>query len=256
MHLFLLPHQDDEAPVFLELERLAREGQPIRIVYLTTGNPSTDPYPRRNAESLSVLSRLGVSPESVIFLGDRLRIQDAKLQLHLEAAFDALVDLIPASASIKICVPAWEGGHHDHDAAYLLGSALAQHWNCASGSHQFPYYHGYKLPGILFKVLDPIDLNGPAIIDPIPWAKRVLYLRLLFSYKSQIGSWVGLGPFFALHMLMRGTQIRQTLQIHRASQKPHTGEMLYERRSFSSFPAFQADTSAFSQKHLPEQFKA
>lgn len=256
MHLFLLPHQDDEAPVFFELERLAQAGQPIRVVYLTTGNPSPEPSPSRNAESVSVLSRLGVGAGSVVFLGDQLRIQDGLLQRHLDAAFEALVAMLQGtSTSITLHVPAWEGGHHDHDAAYLLGAALAQRWDCAANSHQFPYYHGYKLPGILFKVLDPIDLNGPTISDPIPWTKRIFYLRLLFTYRSQIGSWIGLGPFFVLHMLLRGTQNRQKLMVDRVCQKPHPSDLLYERRSFSSFPKFQSDTEEFSLKHLPELFK-
>ena len=252
MHLFLLPHQDDEAPVFFEIERLAHEGLPVRIVYLTTGNASTEPYHRRNAESLAVLSRLGVPATSVVFLGDALRIQDGQLQKHLEAAFSELRSMVVDSSQVSIHVPAWEGGHHDHDAAYMLGAALAQLWKCESSSFQFPFYHGYRLPSILFRVLNAIDLNGPVVADTIPWTKRLLYMRLLFTYKTQLGSWIGLGPFYVVHILLRGTQVRQKLSIDRVRHKPHEGNMLYERRSFCTYSKFQTDTAAFFETHLPK----
>jgi LmbE family N-acetylglucosaminyl deacetylase len=251
VHLFLFPHQDDESPVFFEIERLVQRGQPIRIFFLTTGRDSGKPHPARNAESLRVLSRLGVARDDVIFLGDAHEIPDGQLQKHLSVAFATVTNMVSGHTVASLHVTAFEGGHQDHDAAYLLGTALAQQWNCLDNSFQFPYYHGNRLPGILFKVLDPLAANGPAVKDRIPWGKRLRYLGLLFSYRTQFTTWLGLGPFFLLHFILSGTQVRQHLSIDRVRQKPHEGSMFYERRAFSSYPQFQTDTAAFANQHLP-----
>lgn len=249
-HLFLLPHQDDETPVLLEIERLARAGEPLCIVYLTTGQRNGNACPVRNRESLEVLATLGVPSESLWFLGAELQIPDGQLQMHLSPAWESLQRRFSDTPPQSLHMPAWEGGHQDHDAAHLLAVTLAQQWGRLQESWQFPYYHGHKLIGILFKVLDPLAANGAAISDPIPFATRWRYLRLLLNYKSQRLSWVGLGPFFALHYAFYGTQVRQPVSVARLGEKPHPGAMLYERRSFSSYPDFEAATLEFRQQYL------
>lgn len=250
MNLFLFPHQDDEVPVFLEIATLVQSQQPLTIVYLTTGQSTTETCERRNRESLNVLEKLGVHRSQVHFLGAPMGVADGSLQRHLEALRLAIIDLVKDSPVTGLYMPAWEGGHPDHDAAHLLGLSLAKQWDCAPQSHQFPYYHGEGLKGMLFKTLSPLPQNGPPKTQKISAAKRFRFLGLLLAYKSQLKTWVGLGPFFVLHYVFEGTQLLQGISFGRVREKPHPGPMLYERRRFCTFDRFQQDTADFTNRYV------
>lgn len=249
-HLFLFAHQDDEMPALWEIERLTRSGQRLCLVYLTTGQASPQGCERRNQESLTVLQRVGVDASQVWFLGAERGIPDGQLQQHLEPAWQALIHRFDHQAPASLHLLAWEGGHQDHDASHLLGMALAQRYERVEQSYQVPYYHGKDLPGILFKVLAPLTANGPSLTEAMPLTARWRYLRFLLVYRSQLTTWIGLGPFFLLHYLWRGTLVRQRLSRARIDEKPHPGPMLYERRGFGDYTRFVTDTAAFKASHL------
>jgi LmbE family N-acetylglucosaminyl deacetylase len=80
----------------------------------------------RDNESRVCLMRLGVEEEQIIFLGTESRIPDGHLVNHLEQCFWSLVEKTKNHAFAEIYTPAWEGGHQDHDAAFLIGLALAR----------------------------------------------------------------------------------------------------------------------------------
>lgn len=251
IHLFLFPHQDDEAPVFLEIERLVQARAALAIVYLTSGARSGEPELRRTTESLDVLGRLNVPREAIHFVGSDMKVPDGDLMSHLDALHGWLTALIARSGGLaSLHMPAWEGGHQDHDAAHLLGVALAAEQQALAQAYQFPYYHGRNLPGILFRTLSPLTPNGATVEDRIGWGQRLRYLGHLTRYRSQLTTWIGLGPFFVLHYLLRGTQVRQPVSTARVFERPHEGPMLYERRNFSDYERFQAKADDFRRRHL------
>ena len=253
LHVFLFPHQDDEVPVLLEIERLLKAGEPMALVYLTSGARSGEPELRRTAESLSVLGDLGVPRDAIHFVGSDMRVPDGDLMSHLEALHGWLNGLIARNGGLaSLHMPAWEGGHQDHDAAHLLGVALAAEHQALPRARQFPYYHGRNLPGILFRTLSPLAPNGPVQHDRIGLGQRLRYLGYLTRYKSQLTTWVGLGPFFVLHYLFRGTQVRQPVSTARVFERPHEGPMLYERRNFSDYQRFQDKADAYRRQHLAQ----
>jgi hypothetical protein len=250
MNLFLFPHQDDEVPVFHEIDKLVQSNQPITIVYLTTGQASPDNCERRNRESMRVLEQLGIKASQVHFIGAQIGVADGSLHHHLARLQSTVSDLMKGSQVSALYMPAWEGGHQDHDAAHVLGLALAKEWGCLPQAHQFPYYQGEGLKGILFKTLSPLAQNGQPMVERISVPKRIKYLGLLFAYRSQAKTWIGLGPFFVLHYLFKGTQVLQDVSLARVNQKPHPGALLYERRQFCTFDRFQQETANFLRQHL------
>ncbi len=253
LHVFLFPHQDDEAPVFLEIERVVSAGGSLAIVYLTSGALSGESDLRRTAESLAVLGRMKVPPKAIHFIGSTMKVPDGDLVSHLEPLHHWLNGLVREGGGIaSIHMPAWEGGHQDHDAAHLLGVALAHEHQVLSTAFQFPYYHGRNLPGILFRTLHPLAPNGKAKCDRMNWRQRLRYLSFLTQYRSQLTTWIGLGPFFVLHYLLWGAQVRQPVSVSRVFERPHQGPMLYERRNFSDFARFEAKSHAYRTRHLPK----
>ncbi len=253
VHLFLLPHQDDETPVLHQIESLAAQKEHLLIAFLTSGTFSGAPAPVRDAESLDVLGRIGVQPSAVRFIGTELKVPDGDLMPHLDALYRSLMEQVQLSGGLaSLCVPAWEGGHQDHDAAHLLGLAIAKSCSALERASQFPYYHGRDLPGILFRTLQPLASNGTPITHRLSWGQRLRFMGYLTRYRSQWSSWIGLGPFFVLHYLFWGTQVRQPVSTSRVFERPHEGPMLYERRRFSSYERFLAATQQFRDRHLAQ----
>jgi LmbE family N-acetylglucosaminyl deacetylase len=231
--LFLFAHQDDEFGVYQRILDRRRAGLRVACAYLTDGATAHASAARRNGESLAVLAALGVAPEDVAFAGQELGIGDARLPLHLANASAWLDRWLHSFGAIdSLHLPAWEGGHHDHDALHALGAHAANRLGLLARTFQFSLYQARALPGPLFRVLSPLPENGPASLTRIAWRERLRFLRHCLSYSSQRGTWLGLFPFVLAHYLLRGVQALQPVAPGRTGQRPHAGPLYYEKRRF------------------------
>ncbi|MFT4840733.1 MAG: LmbE family N-acetylglucosaminyl deacetylase [Planctomycetota bacterium] len=232
--LFLLAHQDDEFGVFDEIRRAALNGTAI-CAYFTDGAAGSEPS-RRNRESLTVLQRLGVPAEDVRFLGEANGIADGRLFEQLDVVAKALQQLlssIPDDAMVYL--PAWEGGHHDHDGLHAVAALLLHKQGQLGRAKQFALYHAHRCVGPFFRVLQPLKENGTITVQRLQFGNRLRYLRHCLSYPSQAKTWLGLFPFVALAMLLRGRQSMQAVQVERVRQRPHAGKLYYEKRGFLAY---------------------
>lgn len=231
--LFLFAHQDDEFGVFQKIIDEQRNGRRVFCAYLTDGVFEGKSSLRRNRESLAVLRQLGVQEEDIFFAGHTLSIPDGSLPDHLKIASDWIANWLASYQEVMaIYLPAWEGGHHDHDALHALGVIVAEKSGLMDVARQFPLYNGYKCDGPLFRVLLPLPMNGDLEVVKVHWDNRLRFLRYCLSYPSQMITWVGLFPFALLHYVFYGTQVLQTVSRERIRQRPHSGPLYYERRNF------------------------
>ncbi|MCZ4280909.1 PIG-L family deacetylase [Kiloniella laminariae] len=253
LHVFLFSHQDDEFGVFKVIEDLKDNLENAHFIYLTSGTFDGNLSASRNKESLNVLSKFGITSEQVHFIGGQQQIADGQLYKNISAAENTLHHLFK-----KIGVPntlyihAWEGGHQDHDAAHLLGLALATRYNCLKNTFQFSLYNGYALPWIFYRVLTPISHNGEIIKIRISWKERWRYLKHCCSYPSQLKTWIGLFPFTLCHYLFDGHQKLQPCSLEPIIKAPHEGTLLYEARKVTSYGEFSEKTTGFIQKLVKE----
>ncbi len=246
MVIFIFAHQDDECWCFYEIRRLVSRGDEVKIVYLTSGTFDGSLSPVRNAESIAVLGEIGVPKENIFFLGTHEKIRDGRLCEGLEVVFNSFITFTDeAGAPSSLYFPAWEGGHQDHDAAHLVGIALAKHFRILDQCYQFPLYTGVNLPSIFFRTFACLPENGEPIVSKIPWKDRIRFIKLCFSYPSQIKSWIGLFPFFMMHHIIYGTQSLQHVSVDRINFAPHSGTLLYERRQAYSYEIFIQETCDF-----------
>ncbi|MBI5279817.1 MAG: PIG-L family deacetylase [Burkholderiales bacterium] len=228
--VFLFAHQDDEFGVFQRIEQERRMGRRVWCIYFTGVGSA-----RRNRESLAVLQHLGVAGADVVFAGEGLGIGDAQLLQQLPAAVQWLRDWLAQHQPDSVYVPAWEGGHPDHDSLHAMVAHLAP-----ANAWQFSLYNAWLRPAPLFRVLAPLPANGPATCERIPWRDRLRYLRLCLCYPSQATSWLGLFPFVLLHYLLHGTQCVQPVDAGRVRERPHEGTLYYEARRFQTWEAVSA----------------
>lgn len=249
--VFLFAHQDDEVNVLSIIESHVLMAQRTVCIYMTNGRFGNVSSDRRNAESMRVLYQLGVAVSDIHFLGQSMEVPDGKLYEHLEGVFTGCYDLMILYGTVQtLFIPAYEGGHQDHDAAHLIGLALARGIGVLDKTFQFSGYHGKGLPWIFFKVMSPIPENGLVVEFPIPWSLRLKYLGFCFYYLSQWKTWIGLLPFVVLHYLVHGTQQLQNVSFERAIQKPHSGKLLYEKRCFLEYKIFLKTATPFIQKYI------
>jgi hypothetical protein len=145
----------------------------------------------------------------------------------------------------RLFTHAYEGGHQDHDAAYVLGLHVAQKWGIMDRAFQTALYCKDGIPTPFFRMFHPLKANGSPIQYRIPLKERLRYLGFYFAYHSQWKSWIGLWPFVLLHYLFEGTEVHQPLIPERLTERPHSGSLLYEQRGFFTFERFSDWTTPF-----------
>jgi len=130
--LILAPHPDDEVVAcgIAAMRAIAASGAHVFVFYLTTGVVQRDAlWPwrrpshgarllRRQAEAQQAAALLGLEPVGVLNVASR------HLRYHLDAAFGAVAEAIATSGADEVWVPAFEGGHQDHDAANALAARV------------------------------------------------------------------------------------------------------------------------------------
>lgn len=241
--LALFAHPDDEFAVFPWLQAAARDGRKTYCVWLTDGGAGGQDILRRNRESIRVLDRLGLDVTDMHFVGAEWNVPDGGLYLRLDDVVPRLVERFGHFALMaELLIPAWEGGHHDHDAAHLAGLALA-----APGREirQYSLYQGNKLSGPWFRVLSPLPENGPQdVISTTLWERLGHAVRCL-RYSSQWRSFLGLLPFYLLRMLRTDAFVLQPVDPARTVVRPHDGLLLYERRGGPTWQEFAAHTRKY-----------
>ena len=245
--LFLFPHQDDEFGVFFQIEREQAAGRSVYCVYVTDGSNTADPH-RRNAESRAVLEKLGVPADNIIFLGSKLQISDGQLHTQVKKFLRWFGSFFDAYPSVHACfIPAWEGGHPDHDMLHAATVKLLGWRNQLDIARQYPLYNGYDCRSPLFRALAPLSENGAVEQAKLSLRQRLRYLRFCLAYPSQWKSWIGLFPFVCWRYLIDGKQYLQRPSIDRITQPPHPGTLYYERRSLLDWEAMQDAVSRISE---------
>lgn len=243
--LFLFAHQDDEFGIFQKIVDELHAGSHVCCAYLTQGGRSNSLAERRNLESLSVLSKLGVSNKDIFFAGDILKIRDGKLLENIDLASSWINTWWSNYPQIRsLYVPAWEGGHPDHDVLHAITVRAAQENNILSLARQFSLYNGYRCSGPLFRVLLPIPTNGLVECRTISLVNRLRFLRHCLSYPSQKLTWLGLFPFILLHYIFFGIQNTQPINAERIGHRPHSGRLYYEWRGFCTWENMETHLSA------------
>lgn len=228
--VFVFAHQDDEYGALPWIEHEIRSSNNVWCVYLTDG-ASRVPAAVRDYESRSALISIGVLEERIIFLGDEKRIRDGYLLQHMDRAADVLqIWLHSVTKTLaRIYAPSWEGGHPDHDAAHLISGAVAASLGIADECWHFPLYNAHNCPRPLFRTLRHIPRSAASRTVRYSIARGLRFAFFCWHYRSQARTWLGLFPESLIRrvFLRRETVVR--FDRNRVNQRPHAGELLYER---------------------------
>jgi len=242
--LFLFPHQDDE---FFIAPKIVDNIESSVCFFLTKGDfYGADPVVR-NKESLSVLTKLGLSPKNVFFLCETVPITDTFLSENLEKVFESILREIKNMDITEVYTTAFEGGHPDHDASAILASALGLIKNAKV--FQYFLYNALNRKEPFFNVMKPITRDC-LTREKIPLEFSLKKTFLFLKYKSQSKTWIGLGSFVIYYFLFKRFYYIQELNISILKERPHMGKLYYEARGWKEFEKFQIDVSSFVEKNF------
>lgn len=228
--------------------RIARElewGHRVTCAFLADGTGKGVPSATRDRESRAVLASLGVPPEHQLFIGSLERIPDRELVLHLDRAWRALVRVADAEPITRIYTLAYEGGHPDHDAAYVLAVLLARRQGLLRRAWQVPFYHGWGTPGQLFRVHQALPTATRHLVRRVPLLLAARHVTICWRYPSQWRTWVGLFPEYCLQRGLRRREVLAAIDPPRVRQRPHPGPVLYERMRGLPYETFAAAVNEF-----------
>ena len=138
----------------------------------------------------------------ITFIGKKLLIPDLALKDNLKKAYKNCKVLDKLGNVNTIYSHAYEGGHPDHDALNFICSKLIQNSKSKfmDGNFFILWSWTYRTSFYLFK---PLKSNGKLKIKNIDFKHIGLFLRLIFSYRSQFKTFIGLYPFYVLHMIFK-----------------------------------------------------
>ena len=232
---FILSHQDDEMGLFNVIEKAAQTKQNLFVIYLTSGLKSKqennkNKFQKRDIESLSVLLKLGVKKEKVIFLGKKLNIPVYDLYKNLDIAYREIEKLIKkCKGKNVIYTHTWEGGNEDHDSCYIIVKKLLLLNSEITNGFQFSQYHACNANLFPFKIQSFISSNKKIYKHKLKFISKIKYMIYLFSYKSQIYLWLPLFPIIILRIIFNNYGNLQIISKDRFIKKPHIGKLLYEK---------------------------
>lgn len=218
--LVLIPHPDDEVVgAATALARLRAHGGHATGAFLTSGVPANAgawiPTPRRYARRVARRTEEStrVAEELDLAVAGRRPIPSRELKRHLAESLRWLREEAESARADLLWVPAYEGGHPDHDVANFLASKLADEYEV----WEFSEYHFAKgrVSGQTF-----VRPNGSEALLSLDGAERARKRRLLDVYASERRNlgYVGLEQ-----------ECFRPLAAYDYGERPHPGKCFYER---------------------------
>ncbi len=235
--VYVLAHFDDEYCALPLIRRGVAEGREQRFVHMVDYR-NRRLGARRHRETVAFLAAQGVPAAMQVHLGADTGWWDGELHRHAGPAYEALKAAMPGPVD-RVVVPAWEGGHPDHDVCAAMGVKLAAERGAAAVD-QICLYQGKGLPWIFYRASWPLGENGPAHEIGLSAGEWASWLAAVAAFPSQLKAWSGLLPAMAMTFARQGAFRYQSLDPRRIGERPHEGGLLYERMFKTPYPVVRA----------------
>ena len=224
--LLLAPHPDDElAGCCGAIGRARSQGSSVSVAFLTTGIPARQrlwPWhrsghprqvERRRAESRRVCGELGAD---IAHFSD---IPARHLKNEIRAVHELIIKLCAARKAGALWVPAYEGGHPDHDVANFIASTLRDDlpvWE----------FSAYNFYGSRVRSNEFFSRTGSEIDLELSGEEQRTKKMLLAMYASERGN---------LNYLKTEREVFRPLAESDYSWPPHPGTLFYRRFAWAVF---------------------
>jgi hypothetical protein len=213
----LLPHCDDELFILAFIEQKISEGYLINVFFLLEANLI------RQKESQKIFSKY--SAVNVSHLGFDHHVPDGKLSEHHERVLLLLDKNEKIQNSQFIVTAAFEGGHVDHDASFLIGNELSRRLN--KDHFCFSTYNSYQTFFVRVSRIYLGKMDGEITEVRFNINDGIRYLFNCTKYGSQFVILAVLFPGLVRMFLFR-RKIEMLRVIKFYPDRPHPGRLFYE----------------------------
>ncbi len=233
LQVFLLAHHDDEVFCAGHLRRALAAGGRVRLLWATAGGLA--PARRRVAEGARALAALGLPASTAVDLHlrdlhavEHVAVIARELGRTIDDACRDADDPGRHTGDTVVYVPAYEGGHPDHDAVNLA-AALAAAARPGLQVVEFPLYRRGRFGIAVQQPCAPASASGEGcVVLPLSHEDLTLRRALARANASQLAP--SLLPLLALaRWAGRGrAEPARPLPAHDYARPPHPGRLLYE----------------------------
>lgn len=166
--LFVMAHPDDEFGIYGRLLQLRDQGAELWCVWTVGGNAV------REAEATRAMADAGVPASHLLFL----RVGGLGTAQSVGQAVRELAGFLAAHPCDEIYVPAFEGGHAQHDLTHFAAVQSAGRAGADSRIYEYPLYNlaGWRIN--LFRLTPGTTPVSGITLD----SRRVDYIRGLTRY--------------------------------------------------------------------------
>jgi N-acetylglucosamine malate deacetylase 1 len=224
--LLIAPHPDDElAGCCAAIGRARAQGASVALAFLTTGVPAPQrfwPW-QRSGHAARVERRRGEARQVAATLGaDIAHFSDVaarRLKDDIGATRDVLVKLGAERQADMLWVPAYEGGHPDHDVASFIASTLP-------GEAPVWEFSEYNFRGGRVRSNEFVAATGQEIELKLSGEEQRLKRVLLGMYASERGN---------LSYVRTEREVFRPRAGYDYSRPPHPGTLFYRRYAWAAF---------------------
>ncbi len=219
--MFVFAHQDDEVGYFCLISHLVRDRTPLKMIWITDGAYSV-PAEVRREETKTALGMIGLSTDALEFWD----YPDGSSIKYAVEIVDRLTERMCEISPVEVYVPAYEGGHPDHDFAHFAAVTAASRLEKPPMVFEAPLYNKYKSLFVSFNRFIPAPT--PTIYTPMGREDVAMKVRGMFKYKSQF--WITTFPLLIFgwpRLLERGEPYRRVPE-RDYRKPPHEGKLYYE----------------------------
>jgi LmbE family N-acetylglucosaminyl deacetylase len=224
--LMIAPHPDDElAGCCAAIGRAREQGAAVWLAFLTTGIPAPERFwpwqraghpsriERRRAEARQVAAELGAE---IAHFSD---VASRKLKDDLQGARELVGRLCAECKADTLWVPAYEGGHPDHDVASFMASTLR-------GGVPVWEFSEYNYSGGRVHSNEFVCMTGEEIELHLSAEEQRRKKALLEMYASEQGN---------LSYLRTEREAFRPRAAYDYSRPPHPGTLFYRRYGWAAF---------------------
>ena len=232
--VYIFAHNDDEIFILPSIKEELEKQNKVFVVYITYGSQYGHDHTTRKDESLKTLLSIGVNSANIFPVGTELNVLDGESYRFMNQIYEKLLNILSFKIE-KIFVPAWEGGHLDHDVAQIIGMEIFKQKEIPS-IIEYPLYNGFQCIGPFFRVMNLIPRKNEEILSLKLSYREILQIFLtVFNYKSQWKTFLGLFPFIILKLLVFKKYNFRRNCVYDYGKPPHSGPLFYEKRFGASF---------------------
>jgi LmbE family N-acetylglucosaminyl deacetylase len=222
--LVLVPHPDDEVVgCAMAIDAARRQGCRVHAAYLTTGVPPREvmwswqrgahhdrQLQTRRHEMNTVAGELGLN---VALCTD---IPSRHLRYHITSTISQLDDIVELNRIDMLWVPAYEGGHQDHDVANFVGAML----KARVAVWEFSEYHFAHARVTTHRFVTPGGGERVLTLPPHAVSRK---RRLLGLYESEQKN---------LRHIATRQEVFRPLARYDYNRPPHGGRLFYQRHQW------------------------